>query len=638
MRGDRAACLAWALLMLALLAPSCLASRNRSRRRPTALHNDAVWSSGCLKESWYTQRLDHFRQHPGGKEQPTFQQRYFICDRYWSQSPGGARGPIFFYAGNEADVTLYVNATGLIWENAERFGALILFAEHRYYGETQPFGPDSWSVDPSYLSVEQALADYARLLWHLKRQLAAESSAVIAFGGSYGGMLAAWLRTKYPHLVAGAVAASAPVGAFPGVPGWEPSRFWQVVTYDATASAGAASDCASNVRLGFQSVLNLGRTAAGRAMLSRLLRLCGELPDEEAVLDVAYWLQGAFDAFAMGNYPYPSAYISDDPAHPLPAWPMRAACMHMSSILPAPNTTTSASSSASGFSSSSSSASPSSSTSSSSSETSTPATAASSAAASHAASNDTPQLASSKFVEALRDAAGVLYNVTGDVSCYEVQTSGPAAGNQGPWDYQWCTELMGQELPYYPATGVSDMFWNQGGFNWDALDEHCRQSWGVTPRADWSAFTYGGLNYRYASNIAFSNGLYDPWSSFGLLTNASDTVVAIIIPEGAHHLDLMYSHPADPPSVTAARLTEMQLVRSWIEQHDARRREDATTNQSSSRTDGGAAAAASAAGSTGKRGGLGSGGGKSRRSSSSSSSSSGVGGRAGLDTGIASSS
>ena len=47
----------------------------------------------------------------------------------------------------------------------------------------------------------------------------------------------------------------------------------------------------------------------------------------------------------------------------------------------------------------------------------------------------------------------------------------------------------------------------------------------------------------------------------------SSSMTAILIEEGAHHLDLMFSHKDDPPSVIAARKFELEQVKKWIEQH-----------------------------------------------------------------------
>eukprot|EP00124_Ichthyophonus_hoferi_P001466 Ihof_evm9s77 gene=Ihof_evmTU9s77 len=127
---------------------------------------------------WFTQPLSHFSYEPN---QPTYQQRYYICgNEYWNKKE---TSPIFFYCGNEGDVSLYVNNTGAMWENAPYFHAIMVFAEHRYYGLSQPGDGNK------KLTHEQALADYVNLIYALKKKWEVMEAPVIAFGGSYGGML-----------------------------------------------------------------------------------------------------------------------------------------------------------------------------------------------------------------------------------------------------------------------------------------------------------------------------------------------------------------------------------------------------------------------------------------------------------------
>ena len=105
---------------------------------------------------------------------------------------------------------------------APKWGGLLVFPEERYYGESLPFGAASFeSKNMKYLTTEQILEDYVELVTHLKATLPkAANCPVVAFGGSYGGTLTTFLRAKYPAVVVGGLAASAPIGYY-DKEGWE---------------------------------------------------------------------------------------------------------------------------------------------------------------------------------------------------------------------------------------------------------------------------------------------------------------------------------------------------------------------------------------------------------------------------------
>jgi lysosomal Pro-X carboxypeptidase len=63
----------------------------------------------------------------------------------------------------------------------------------------------------------------------------------------------------------------------------------------------------------------------------------------------------------------------------------------------------------------------------------------------------------------------------------------------------------------------------------------------------------------------------DPWYGGGILNNLSDTLIAVIIPEGAHHLDLRSSHVKDPKSVITARAIEAREIERWIQEFHSRK-------------------------------------------------------------------
>ncbi|MDR3502784.1 MAG: S28 family serine protease [Legionella sp.] len=136
----------------------------------------------------------------------TFAQRYYIDERYGPENDA----PVFFYICGEATCT--PNAlNGAIRHYAQKFHAKLIALEHRYYGASIPVARLS-AKNLRFLTTEAALDDLAYFQRHISQQKNWTGSW-IAFGGSYPGSLSAYYRLKFPYLVTGALASSAPVMA-----------------------------------------------------------------------------------------------------------------------------------------------------------------------------------------------------------------------------------------------------------------------------------------------------------------------------------------------------------------------------------------------------------------------------------------
>uniref|UniRef100_W6NDI6 Peptidase S28 domain containing protein n=1 Tax=Haemonchus contortus TaxID=6289 RepID=W6NDI6_HAECO len=453
--------------------------------------------------------LDHFAF--ANKDQ--FKLRYFINTDSYEEG-----GPIFFYTGNEGKLEGFAENTGFMWDIAPEFHAAVVFAEHRFYGRTQPYGATSYNTTDhlGYLSSEQALADFVLLIDHLKQKRipGAENSPVIAFGGSYGGMLAAWIRTKYPHKVAGAIAASAPVFWF--VDSHVPEDIYAKIVTRSFLGAGCNRKA---IERGWRALKNLAKTEKGRAYLNELFHLeeKSRVVSDDDHKFLASFVREVFESMAMVNYPYPSEFLA-----PLPGWPVKEACKFLGKV----------------------------------------------------------QSTDEDAARQLYEVTNLYYNYTGTTKSFcanadRCEGAFAALGDPMGWPWQTCTEMV---MPICASGWPNDFFWKDCPYTMEGAIENCEKWFGKVGfkssmlRPHWPSQNYG-TEFSSASNIVFSNGFLDPWSGGGwsMTPKIEGSLVSIILKEGAHHYDLRGTHPDDTEEVKNVREQEKAYIKKWIQKAKMRK-------------------------------------------------------------------
>mmetsp|Transcript_14266 Transcript_14266/g.45717 ORF Transcript_14266/g.45717 Transcript_14266/m.45717 type:complete len:510 (+) Transcript_14266:13-1542(+) len=474
---------------------------------------DAIGGAGA---GFYTrQALDHFAFN-GERSAELWSQRYYEDTTLW----GGPGHPVFLSLGGEGPVG--GPPSGLQRELAATHRAALISLEHRFYGESRPTA-DMSSTALRHLSAEQALADAAQFVEWWSASHSSPDSAWVAWGGSYSGQLAAWLRLRYPASVRAAVAYSGPI-----LSQLDFYQYNQVVTTVLDSLGGAK--CVPMLRAAFtQLVAALGRSgkAPGREVAARLLHACDvpESDDDNNVLIGS--VQGLIQSLVQYNRRgAPSHTVAAFCAAGLDAIAKRAA---------------------------------------------SPLEALGAALAPLAVALPAHCLAAryASYLAPLRDSNF---------------TTGTPTNRQ--WFYQLCNEF-GQQTCEPTATdcatgeaGLPPSVFAPFSHD-DDLSRGlrlCEQLFGIraTPPAlwtgkqrGWTNVAHGGRGIR-ASNVVFINGRRDPYSSVSLLPEQLSVaqtrlgVRSVAVANGSHCVGMEATSARDDPDVTAAKRAVREALAEWL--------------------------------------------------------------------------
>ncbi|CAK4636257.1 unnamed protein product [Aphanomyces euteiches] len=185
-------------LALVALAATASAVLKHKTIQEIVLEGPTVESTVAVPaDEWFeNQKLDHNDPYNNA----TWRQRYHVNPAWF----GGAGYPVFLNINGEnvANAAITTTPNLLMNDLAQKYKALVVSVEHRFYGQSQP-RPDFTVESLKYLTAYQAIQDLVTVQQHIIQQRNLTSANKwVAFGGSYPGVLAAssapvWAKTNF---------------------------------------------------------------------------------------------------------------------------------------------------------------------------------------------------------------------------------------------------------------------------------------------------------------------------------------------------------------------------------------------------------------------------------------------------------
>ncbi|XP_045200645.2 putative serine protease K12H4.7 isoform X2 [Mercenaria mercenaria] len=448
------------------------------------------------------QKVNHF----DGSDFRYWKQRYFVNNATFR-----AGGPIFLMLGGEAEASPAWLVDGAWQQYARDHGAFLVLLEHRYYGESQPV-PDISTPNLQYLSSKQALADIAQFVTYFKKLYLyqyLQNSSVILFGGSYAGSLAAWARSRYPYIVDGAVASSAPMVAM--------MEFQDYYVGVGEALETYSSDCTKEIKNATARMYDWWGQPDKRILMNKIFRLCDKI-NHNALLDLSVFFYNLAENFAgVVQYNNDNRDFLGRKGTKLT---IQTVCDIMTDESRGDNIQRYA---------------------------------------------DVNSLILDTYGE---QCLNLRYNKLAHSLNHTDWNSVSAEGSR-QWLYQTCAEFGWIQSSWSPKQPFSQWFLFPFNFTTDLCNSVFvppEYGWGqVTDNCDETNRFYGGRNLPISKSI-FVNGLLDPWWRVGILekTPASSDVEIILIAGTAHCADMYPPSSKDPPQLAAVRSKISKVIGTWL--------------------------------------------------------------------------